>query len=241
MWQAGPGGLDERQQRVAVAVQAQRPHAPARCRWWRPCATARRASGSTGAARRCRACAAAPARSCRRASAPRRCSSPAPRTGTRPVAVVGDLLVDADRVRACAHAHDCRYSRSRGGLRHTADADAIAARPQAARRHRQGRRGQDDDRRGARACWRRARPAHDRGGGRRAEPAAGACSALPPGASRASRRELAGGPVEHLDRPRSRAAGVAAGARRARIRAACSPPAAPSSTSPRRPRARRSS
>ena len=41
------GGLDEREQRVAVAVQAQRPDAPACCPRSRPCATARRASGSS--------------------------------------------------------------------------------------------------------------------------------------------------------------------------------------------------
>ena len=73
------------------------------------------------------------------------------------------------------------------------------------------------------------------------EPAARRCSGCPSRRRRASRSQLRRAPVEHLDRPRPRAARVAAGARRARVRAACSPRAAPSSTSPPPPRARRSS
>ena len=49
---------------------------PACCPTSRPCATARPASGSTGAARRSRGCGRAPRRSCRPASAPRPSASP---------------------------------------------------------------------------------------------------------------------------------------------------------------------
>ena len=229
------GRLDEREQRVAVAVARAARAPPARCRWSRPCATARRASGSRGAARRSRAC----ARSASRVHVGERqhlAAAPVLHDARHEAAlVVGDAARRSALPPAALIAHDCRYAPARArGFETDCRRDAVdsstascsssPARAASARRRSRPRSG----------CWPRER-------GRRTivvevgEQSRAAGAVRRAGArARASETRLERGPVEHLDRPRPRAAGVAAGARRARVRGACSPRAAPSSTSPRR-------
>ena len=208
----------------------------ARFRSFRPCATARRASGSTGAARRLARARAAPARSCRRASAPRRCSSPGPRTAPGPARRRQPARRSARPW--SAHSPDCRSrpvdprfqtdcSRTmasmlerkllvvtgKGGVGKTTVAGAL---------------GLLASERGCARSWSRWET-------RLGCPS---CSGSP-AASRASRRAPEGLWSISIDPDRALLEWLQTLG--GRVSAACSPPAAPSSTSPRRRPARRSS
>ena len=82
----GAGGLDAEQQRVAVAVERQRPEAEDVARTSRPCATGGRATASGSAPRRCRASPRAPRRPASRPSARGRRRRPGPRRRRGPSA-----------------------------------------------------------------------------------------------------------------------------------------------------------
>ena len=119
------GRRDRPARRAPAACRRRSPGAaparPARCRWSRPCATARRASGSTGAARRSRAC----ARSASRVHVGERqhlAAVPVLHDARHEAAlVVDDLLVDRLAVGALI-AHDCRSRRTVArGLRRLRD------------------------------------------------------------------------------------------------------------------------
>ena len=184
----GAGGLDQRQQRVAVAVEAQRAHRLDVAAGFALVPRLARASGCTGAARRVARV---------RASASRvhvgerqhlaACASPAPRTARararrRRAAPRSDCAVRRRVI--CAN---CRSSPI-GDDCH----DGIAAQRRLLVVTGKGGVGKTHDRRRARAAGgRRARPAHDRGRGRRPAPAAGAVRASPRTADRGAETELA--------------------------------------------------
>ena len=109
VWHAGPAGSTS-----ASSASPSQSSRSARTFWCcptsRPCATARRASGSRGAARRSRACARAPPRWRRPASGPRPTRQSWMTTGTRPALV--DSAISTARILRAGLRTACRACRA---------------------------------------------------------------------------------------------------------------------------------